>query len=38
MQRFDDECRQAADLYLRKIPDGVAAGVAQAILTEIARQ
>jgi hypothetical protein len=38
MQRFDDECRQAADLYLRKVPDGVAAGVAQAILTEIARQ
>jgi hypothetical protein len=37
MQRFDDECRQAADLYLRKIPDGVAAGVAQTILTEIAR-
>jgi len=37
MQRFDDECRQAADLYLRKVPDGVAAGVAQAILTEIAR-
>jgi hypothetical protein len=38
MQRFDDECRQAADLYLRKIPDGAPAGVAQAILTEIARQ
>jgi hypothetical protein len=38
MQRFDDECRQAADLYLRRVPDGVAAGVAQAILTEIARQ
>lgn len=37
MQRFDDECRQAADLYLRKVPDGVAAGVAQTILTEIAR-
>ncbi len=37
MQRFDDECRQAADLYLRKIPDGVAAGVAQTILTEISR-
>lgn len=37
MQRFDDECRQSADLYLRKVPDGVAAGVAQAILTEIAR-
>lgn len=37
MQRFDDECRQAADLYLRKVPDGVAAGVAQAILDEIAR-
>lgn len=38
MQRFDDECRQAADLYLRRVPDGVAAGVAQTILTEIARQ
>lgn len=38
MQRFDDECRQAADLYLRKVPDGVPAGVAQTILTEIARQ
>lgn len=38
MQRFDDECRQAADLYLRKVPDGVAAGVAQTILAEIARQ
>ncbi len=38
MQRFDDDCRQAADLYLRKVPDGVAAGVAQAILSEIARQ
>ncbi len=38
MQRFDDECRQAADLYLRKVPDGVAAGVAQTILTEIMRQ
>jgi len=38
MQKFDDECRQAADLYLRKVPDGVAAGVAQTILTEIARQ
>jgi hypothetical protein len=37
MQRFDDECRQAADLYLRKVPDGPAAGVAQTILTEISR-
>lgn len=37
MQRFDDECRQAADLYLRKVPDGVAAGVAQTILVEITR-
>jgi hypothetical protein len=37
MQRFDDECRQAADLYLRKVPDGVAAGVAQEIVNEIAR-
>jgi hypothetical protein len=37
MQRFNDECRQAADLYLRKVPDGVAAGVAQTILTEIKR-
>jgi hypothetical protein len=38
MQRFDDDCRQAADLYLRKVPDGVAAGVAQTILSDIARQ
>jgi hypothetical protein len=37
MQRFDDECRQAADLYLRRVPDGPAAGVAQAILDEIHR-
>ena len=37
MQQFDEECRQAADLYLRKVPDGPAAGIAQAILDEIQR-
>jgi hypothetical protein len=36
LEAFDDECRQAADLYQRKVPDGPAAGVAVAILKEIA--
>ncbi|NVB82290.1 MAG: FecR domain-containing protein [Kofleriaceae bacterium] len=35
LEAFDDECRQAADLYQRKVPDGAAAGVAVAILKEI---